>query len=189
MKVKFAIQIQKPLGVLDWSKSDSELGRIHGRSRERIRQLRKKAGQPPAPKLPQYAKFKPIEDVVAYIKANPSIAIASEPEALAKKIGTCKSRVAMAMRILGLRRQNEKESIFKHMNFDLPSSALERIWKIKCAPTQKIGQRVSVARRQLGMPASKWDARIPKQRNSAKLKAAIEKEEARAKLYLESQGE
>ena len=116
----------------DWSKQDVELAGETGRTRERIRQIRQLLGAPRSPhhgrRLAGHCQTRL---ALEWVAENLARLKGLSREEVRRKYGFPKnSRVFEFLKAKGVLRDGLRKYRWELMNFDLPNSVLQRIWKM-----------------------------------------------------------
>lgn len=163
--------------VVDWSKTDSELAREHGLSRERFRQVRKKLGKPDADYKHSCGS---LAKAVAAVAAHPDPYRIS-PKWLAKSAGVSPIVIVAALKKLGIRRAADAySSKLPHLvvNWDLPNIVLAKVWGLHWVGVSRVRYSQSKGH-------ARWDGRSTKLLTDPEFINAFTEEEAKAAKWRE----
>jgi len=138
---------------LDWTKSNAELGRLHGVSRVRVAQVRKMLGR----KIPAAINQRKIRlaRLGALIEANRQLFDGYAPATrIMRELNVAKGDYGLFLQLCREKSMplGRVGSVFPKMNFKLPNTDLDRIWGLRRG-------RAAMYRMTHRLGKSSWDLR------------------------------
>ena len=162
---------------IDWNKRDVDIASEVGRSRERVRQIRKIMKKPKADK----------SAIRKHIRDNMHLSGTVTAQELSQIIGTSRQCVYKFAKDVGFKlRPSGRKRVhpWDVMNWDLPNAILQRMWRIKTPPSGQMGLKIAMARNRLKKPKPKWDMRFNGYDQDAGYQSAMNAEVIKASEWL-----